>query len=66
MRKISKYSILGLFLVLLGFASCDMLRTAEQDAMPIVEPNDTYPVIASFTIIQGQLPKEIQLFIHLR
>ena len=50
MRKISKYSILGLFLVLLGFASCDMLRTAEQDAMPVVEPNDTYPVIASFTM----------------
>lgn len=50
MRNISKYSTLGLFLVLLGFASCDMLRTAEQDAMPIVEPNDTYPVIASFTM----------------
>jgi hypothetical protein len=50
MRNISKYSILGLFLVLLGLASCDMLRTAEQDAMPVVEPNDTYPVITSFTM----------------
>ncbi|MBK6285423.1 MAG: hypothetical protein IPF54_24645 [Draconibacterium sp.] len=67
MRNISKYRIIGLFLVLLGFASCDMLRTAEQDAMPIVEPNDTYPVIASFTMDNtGTLPKGTQLFIRLR
>ena len=52
MRNISKYIISGLFLVLLGFASCDseLLRTAEQDAMPVVEPNDTYPLIESFTL----------------
>ncbi len=50
MRNISKYIIPGLFLILLGFSSCDLLRTQEQDATPIVEPNDTYPYIESFAI----------------
>jgi len=53
MRNISKYIIPGLFLILLSFSSCDLLRTAEQDASPIVEPNDTYPLIESFTVDNG-------------
>ncbi len=50
MRNISKYIISGLFFMLLGFASCDLLRTAEQDAEPIVEPNETYPLIELFAL----------------
>ncbi len=50
MRNISKYIVPVLFFLMVGFVSCDMLRTAEQDAMPIVKPNETYPLIESFTL----------------
>ncbi|NOQ26098.1 MAG: hypothetical protein GQ564_12100, partial [Bacteroidales bacterium] len=46
MRKNLKYNIIGLALLLLGIVSCD---TATQDQTPIVEPDDSYPVV-TFTL----------------
>ena len=42
MRKNLKYKIIGLALLIVSILSCD---TADQDVSPIVEPNDSYPVV---------------------
>ena len=42
MRKNLKYKIIGLALLIVSILSCD---TADQDVSPIVEPDDSYPVV---------------------
>ncbi|MGE0089107.1 MAG: hypothetical protein AB7S50_06480 [Bacteroidales bacterium] len=42
MKKILKYKLLGLALILASMVSCDQ---AEQDASPVVEPNESYPMV---------------------
>lgn len=42
MRKNLKYKIIGLALLIVGVLSCD---TADQDVSPIVEPDDSYPLV---------------------
>ena len=47
MGKYLKYKLIGLALIVISMVSCDMVETAEQDASPIISP-DNYPV-ATYT-----------------
>lgn len=42
MRKNLKYNLIGLAFLFMGIVSCD---TATQDVSPIVEPDDSYPMV---------------------
>lgn len=59
MRMNRIYKILGLVFVMASFASCDLLRTAEQDASPVISP-DKNPMVtytaspSSTTIKEGE------------
>lgn len=52
MRKNFKYKIVGLALLIVSVLSCD---TADQDVSPIVEPDDSYPLVTYTLETSGTL-----------